>query len=123
MTATGVLGCCKVDNAYRDFGVLAVPLGAELRLVTTAEISYFRADNKYTTVVTRDRTFLINSSLKQIKDKFDPAMFRQINRGIIVNVDAIETIFRCMTGVLDLKVKERSELLRVGAAHAHLFKP
>jgi DNA-binding LytR/AlgR family response regulator len=101
---------------------LTVPQGLELRVVTMSEISYFRADNKYTTVATRNRLFLLNSSLKQIKDKLDPAMFWQINRGIIVNVGAIETIFRSMRGALDVKLKERSELLPVSAAHAHLFK-
>jgi DNA-binding LytR/AlgR family response regulator len=102
---------------------LTVPHGSALRVVTMTEICYFRADNKYTTVATRDRVFLLNSSLKQIKDKLDPAMFWQINRGIVVNVGAIETIFRSMRGALDVKLKERSELLPVSAAHAHLFKP
>ena len=102
---------------------LTVPHGSELRVVTMMEVSYFRADNKYTTVATRDKVFLLNTSLKQLKDKLDPAMFWQINRGIIVNVGAIETIFRSMRGSLDVKLRERSELLPVSAAHAHLFKP
>lgn len=102
---------------------LTVPQGSDLRLVTTDEISYLRADNKYTAVATRNKTFLITSSLKQIKEKLDPAMFWQINRGIIVNVGAIDAISRSMRGGLEIKLKDRSELLPVSAAHVHLFKP
>lgn len=101
---------------------LTVPHGSELRVVAVAEISYLRADNKYTTVATSGSTFLLNSSLKELKEKLDPAMFWQIHRGIIVNVGAIDTIFRSFRGALEVKLKQRAELLPVSAAHAHLFK-
>jgi hypothetical protein len=39
-----------------------------------------------------------------------------------VNVGAIETIYRSFRGSLEVKLKERQELLPVSAAHAHLFK-
>ena len=101
---------------------LTVPHGSELRVVAVAEISYIRADNKYTVVATRGSTFLLTSSLKEMKEKLDPAMFWQIHRGIIVNVGAIETIFRSFRGSLEVKLRDRDELLPVSAAHAHLFK-
>ena len=101
---------------------LTVPHGSELRVVTVAEICYLRADHKYTTVATRTSTFLLTSSLKEMKDKLDPHMFWQIHRSIIVNVGAIDTIYRSFRGTLEVKLKERSELLPVSAAHAHLFK-
>ena len=101
---------------------LTVPLGSDLQVVTAAEICFLRADNKYTCVATRSRIFLLNSSLKDLKEKLDPAVFWQINRGIIVNVGAIETIHRSFRGTLQVKLKERTELLPVSAAHAHLFK-
>jgi DNA-binding LytR/AlgR family response regulator len=101
---------------------LTVPRGSELRVVATAEISYLRADNKYTTVNTRSATFLLNSSLKEMQRKLDPAVFWQIHRSIVVNVGAIDTIYRSFRGSLEVKLKDRSELLPVSAAHAHLFK-
>lgn len=101
---------------------LSVPHGAELRVVATAEILYLRADNKYTTVNTRSSTFLLNSSLKEMQRKLDPAVFWQIHRSIIVNVGAIDTIYRSFRGSLEVKLKDRAELLPVSAAHTHLFK-
>jgi DNA-binding LytR/AlgR family response regulator len=102
---------------------LSVPHGSELRIVTAAEVCYLRSDNKYTTVATRNATFLLNSTLKQMKERLDPAMFWQIHRSIIVNVSAIDTLYRSIRGSLEVKLEERSEILPVSAAHAHHFKP
>lgn len=101
---------------------LSVPHGSELRVVATDEITYLRADNKYTTLNTRSSAFLLNSSLKEMQRKLDPAVFWQIHRSIIVNVSAIDTIYRSFRGSLEVKLKGRDELLPVSAAHAHLFK-
>jgi DNA-binding LytR/AlgR family response regulator len=57
-----------------------------------------------------------------MQSKLDPAMFWQIHRGTVVNVGAIDTIYRSFRGALEVKLKNRSELLPVSAAHAHLFK-
>ncbi len=101
---------------------LTVPRGTELHVVAVADIWYLRADNKNTTVATRASSFLLNSSLKEMREKLDPSMFWQIHRSIIVNVGAIETIYRSFRGALEIKLKAREELLPVSAAHAHLFR-
>jgi DNA-binding LytR/AlgR family response regulator len=108
------------DSRYLKW--LTVPHGTELRVLAVAEISYLRADNKYTTVNTRSSSFLLNSSLKEMQTKLDPNAFWQIHRSVVVNVSAIDTIYRSMRGTLELKLKGRTELLPVSASHAHLFK-
>ncbi len=101
---------------------LTVPHLNERRVIAASEIWYLRADTKYTTLATRASTFLLNSSLKEMKEKLNPEMFWQIHRSIIVNVGAIETIHRSFRGSLELKLKERTELLPVSAAHSQLFR-
>lgn len=101
---------------------LTVPQGGELRVLAVAEISYLRADQKYTTVVTPHSAFLLTSSLRQMREKLDPQVFWQIHRGVVVNVGAIDRIYRSFRGALEVKVKGRDELLPVSAAHAHLFR-
>jgi DNA-binding LytR/AlgR family response regulator len=101
---------------------LTVPHGAELRVVAVEEISYLRADTKYTAVVTPEGSFLMSSSLRQMREKLDPQVFWQIHRGVVVNVGAIDTIYRTFRGRLEVKLKGRDELLPVSAAHAHLFR-
>jgi len=111
-----------VGAESRHLKWLTVPHGSELRVVAVSEITYLRADNKYTTVYTRSSSFLLNSSLKEMHSKLDPEVFWQIHRGIVVNVGAIDTIYRSFRGSLELKLKGGTELLPVSAAHAHLFK-
>jgi|HubBroStandDraft_1064217.scaffolds.fasta_scaffold62522_2 DNA-binding LytR/AlgR family response regulator len=101
---------------------LTVPRGQELRLVTTEEICYLRADGKYTSVVTADAEFLLGSTLKQLREKLDPKQFWQIHRSVVVNVGAIQAVHRTFRGAMEIKLKRRPELLPVSAAHAHLFK-
>jgi DNA-binding LytR/AlgR family response regulator len=101
---------------------LTVPHGAELRVVAVEEISYLRADTKYTAVVTPEGSFLMSTSLRQLREKLDPQVFWQIHRGVVVNVGAIDTIYRTFRGRLEVKLKGRDELLPVSAAHAHLFR-
>jgi len=101
---------------------LTVPDGEELRLVTTGEICYLQADNKYTSIFTPAAEFLLTSTLKQMKEKLDPRVFWQIHRSTVVNVSAIQTIHRSFRGALEIKLKQRAELLPVSATYAHLFK-
>jgi DNA-binding LytR/AlgR family response regulator len=101
---------------------LTVPKGHDLHVVAVADICYLRADNKYSTIATRTSSFLCNSSLKEMKEKLDPAVFWQIHRSVIVNVSSIETIYRSFRGSLEVKLKDRKELLPVSGAYAHLFR-
>jgi len=101
---------------------LTVPHGAELRVVAVGEICYLRADSKYTTVVTPHGAFLLTTSLRQMKEKLDPEVFWQIHRSVVVNVGAIDRIYRSFRGRLEVKLRDRNELLSVSAAHAHLFR-
>jgi DNA-binding LytR/AlgR family response regulator len=110
----------KPDAKYLKW--LTVPHASELRVVAVSEILFLQADNKYTIIATRASTYLLNSSLKEMQTKLDPAVFWQIHRSTVVNISAIDTIFRSFRGALEIKLKDRSELLPVSAAHAHLFK-
>jgi DNA-binding LytR/AlgR family response regulator len=101
---------------------LTVPRGQELRLVTTDEICYLRAEDKYTTLCTPEAEYLLNSTLKQMREKLDPQFFWQIHRSFVVNLAAIEAVHRSFRGALEIKLKRRAELLPVSAAHSHLFR-
>lgn len=101
---------------------LTVPHGAELRVLAAAEISYLRADSKYTTVVTPHGTFLLTTSLRHMKEKLDPQIFWQIHRGVVINIGAVDRIYRSFRGRLEVKLRDRNELLPVSTAHAHLFR-
>ncbi len=111
-----------VPTESRYLKWLTVPHGGELRVIAVGEICYLQADRKYTTLATAQASFLLGASLGQMKEKLDPQMFWQVHRGVIVNVGAIDTIYRSFRGRLEVKLKGRGELLPVSAAYAHLFR-
>ena len=96
--------------------------GAAVRLITVDEICYFKADSKYTLVVTADSESLIKKSIKELADELDPNMFWQIHRAVLVNVRAIDSVLRDSHGAVAVRLKQRSETLAVSEPHHHLFR-
>ncbi len=96
--------------------------GDDLRLITVEEICYFRADNKYTVVVTADRDSLIRRPIKDLIEDLDPRMFWQIHRGTVVNINAVSGLTRNLGGHLHVRLKQRKETLPVSEPYVHLFK-
>ncbi len=101
---------------------IRVSRGAAVRLVTVDEICYFKADSKYTLVVTPDSESLIRKTIKELVDELDPNLFRQIHRAVIVNLRAIESVLRGDGGALSVRLKQRPETLAVSAQYHHLFR-
>jgi len=120
----GLVGLLQaaVPNENRYVHWLTVPHGRELRLLTTDEICYLRAANKYTSVFTRNSEYLVTHTLKHMREKLDPQMFWQIHRSFVVNVRAIQTIHRSFHGSFEVQLRNRCELLPVSSAYSHLFK-
>ena len=101
---------------------ITVAHGRSVRLIPVNDICYFRADNKYTLVVTPGAQSLINKTIKELLDELDPETFLQVHRGTIVNVNAIAAVHRDLRGRLEVQLKQRSEALQVSASYAHLFR-
>ena len=96
--------------------------GAAVRLITVDEILYFKADNKYTLVITSDGESLIRKTIRELVDELDPELFWQTHRSTLVNVKAIDSVIRDIGGHARVRLKNRKEMLPVSDQHAHLFK-
>jgi len=118
----GLLQTLARNSAKEHLRWITASQGQELRLITVEEICYFQADNKYTLVVTPHQESLIRRPIKELVQELDPAMFWQIHRGTVINVNAIAGVQRDMSGQLRVKLKERKETLPVSDAYVHLFK-
>ena len=110
----------RVDKNYLRW--INASAGAAVRLITVEEILYFKADNKYTLVVTHEGESLIRKTIRELTDELDPAMFWQTHRSTVVNVNAIDRVVRDMVGHTQLRLKSRKETLPVSDPYAHLFK-
>ena len=119
----GILQTLIKNSAGKEYlRWITASQGQELRLITVDEICYFQADNKYTLVVTQQQESLIRRPIKELVADLDPALFWQIHRGTVVNVNAIAGVQRDIGGHLRVKLKERKETLPVSDPYVHLFK-
>jgi DNA-binding LytR/AlgR family response regulator len=97
-------------------------VGATIKLITVEEICYFKADSKYTLVVTAAGESLIRKPIKELTEELDPSLFWQIHRSTLVNVNAIAGVMRDLRGHLQVKLKNRAEALLVSESYTHLFR-
>lgn len=96
--------------------------GRETRLIGIDEVLYFRAEDKYTTVVTADGEALLRTPLKELLAGLDPTRFRQVHRSTVVNLRAIAGVVREDGGRGLLRLKGRPETLAVSQPFMVLFR-
>jgi DNA-binding LytR/AlgR family response regulator len=97
-------------------------VGANIRMIPTSDILFFRAEDKYTRVQTRSFEALIRKPIKELLEELDPAEFWQIHRATVVRVDAVEQVSRNFRGHQTVHVKGSEEKLEVSRSFNHLFK-
>lgn len=95
--------------------------GSEVDLIMVGDIQYFQAEAKYTTVYTSTREAIIRASIKELVADLDPNSFWQIHRSTVVNVEAIESVNRSLSG-MRVKLRGSQIKLPVSDAHRHMFK-
>ena len=94
-----------------------------VRVIPVSDIAYFAAADKMTRVVSAHREDWIRTSLKDLLSQLDPAQFRQVSRGVIVRLEAVEQIERDLMGRRTLRLRGRSERIALSQKEAELFRP
>lgn len=96
--------------------------GDDTRMIPVDDVRYFKADEKYTSVVTAEKEFLIRKAIKELTVELDPDQFWQIHRGCIVQVALIAQVKKADNGAYKLQLKDGHETLPVSRRYGHLFK-
>ncbi len=97
-------------------------IGQDLRMIPVEEILFFRSDEKYTCVQTDKFEALIRKPVRDLAEELDPALFWQIHRATLVNVNAIEGVTRDIRGRHLVLIKGKPDKLEVSRSFLHLFK-
>ncbi|MGH8675938.1 MAG: LytR/AlgR family response regulator transcription factor [Burkholderiales bacterium] len=97
--------------------------GSIVRMIPLEEVLYLQAADKYTRVVAQGGESLLRTAMRELLPHLPNETFRQIHRGTIVNLDAVDSATRDEQGRVSLKLKGRSETLAVSRLFADLFKP
>jgi DNA-binding LytR/AlgR family response regulator len=97
-------------------------LGNTLKFVPVRDISYFSSDGKYTRVVSGTSEALIRRSLTALLQDLDPEVFWQINRGIVVNIEHIDSVVRDDERGMIVRLRGGAGELPVSKAHHGQFR-
>ena len=96
--------------------------GKETRLILVEDVAYFRADDKYTVVMTAEGESLIRKPIRELLDVLDAEVFKQVHRSTIVNLKAVAGVTRDETGRGTLRLRNRPETLPVSLTFMPLFR-
>jgi len=105
---------------YLDW--IQASVGPGIQMIPVAEVLFFISDEKYTRVQTPGTEALIRKPIKELIDELDPAVFWQIHRSTLVNVQAIAGITRDFRGRQIVSIKGHPEKLEVSRSYSQLFK-
>ncbi len=103
--------------------LVKVRLGTDIIFVPVSEALFFRADEKYTTVQTTKKSYLLSTSIKTLEAQLDPEQFWRVHRNAIVNSERIERVTRTLSGQMLINFRESEEQISVSRTYEHLFRP
>ncbi|HEX4511629.1 MAG TPA: LytTR family DNA-binding domain-containing protein [Burkholderiaceae bacterium] len=97
--------------------------GDLMHQVDVADVLFFRADDKYTCVITGKGEHLIRTPIVELIAQLDPGQFLQIHRSTIVNLAQLAGTRRDDASRLYVRMTGWPDELPVSRAYVHLFKP
>lgn len=102
--------------------LVKVKTGTDLRFVPVSEIIYFKAEDKYTTVLTGQKEFLIKAPIRDLENQLDPENFWRVHRSTIINIEKVKKITRSFTNQMVVNFQNSSKTIAVSRSFEHLFK-
>ena len=110
------------QSARKYIRWITASLGQNTRIFPIEEVLFFRAQDKYTRVVTANEEAHIRMPLKELMEKLDPEIFWQVHRSVIVRYDAIRLVRREEAGQYTLSLRGHDEELPVSSVFQQRFK-
>ena len=98
-------------------------VGNVTKMFAVDEVLFFQAQDKYVRVVTVTDEVHIRMPLRDLLATLPSDAFWQIHRSVIVRASAIHRIERVDDGRLQVRLKDRAELLPVSSAFQYRFRP
>jgi len=90
--------------------------------IDVADVLFFRADDKYTSVQTAAGEYLIRTPIAELVPQLDPDVFWQVHRATLVNLKHVAGTRRDELSRLFVRLRGHAVELPVSRAYVHLFK-
>ncbi|AKU23275.1 LytTR family DNA-binding domain-containing protein [Massilia sp. NR 4-1] len=97
-------------------------VGNSVRLIPVEQISFLRAEEKYTLVAWDEGDALIRKSIRELVEELDPERFVQVHRSAIVNLGYVTEVVRGVNETAELHLRGRKEVLPVSRSYLHHFR-
>jgi len=91
-------------------------------LIPTDEVLFFKASDKYISVVTTNDEYIIRRTIKDLSSVLDSNHFWQINRGVIVNANYISFTTQDRNGRYNVHLNSNKKVLIASRKYGYLFK-
>jgi len=91
-------------------------------IIPVEDVRFMKAGDKYTTVVTHEKEWLIRKPIKELEGQLDPDIFWRIHRAVIVNASCIVSAERTIDGRYELQVLDCAKPLIASRAYGYRFK-
>lgn len=115
------LSALQVKKPQEALRWIQASIGNQIRFINVSDVQCFRADSKYTRVITSKLEAYIRTTIKDLAAQLDADKFWQISRSNIVSVAAIDAVQRS-DGGLALRLQNGDEWLTVSQAYQHQFR-
>ena len=89
---TGLSNALSQDQVF--LSKVVVKRGMKNTLIPVEEVLWFKSENHYTYVCTKDFEYIYSEPLKDLDSKLDPGQFLQVHRNAIVNLRAIKDVIQ-----------------------------
>ncbi len=119
----GLLQARLAPPEPRRMNWISASAGDTIRMIAIDDVLCFRAEDKYTCVVTADGSAHIRMPLKELIGQLDPEVFWQVHRSAIVRVSAIRAVRRDEDGRLKIALHGSVDTVPVSAAFQDRFRP
>lgn len=111
-----------VSNDEQPLRWINAQRGDDIHVISVDDVLLFKAEDKYTTVVTGQGEYLIRRSLKQLEESLSADQFWRVHRNTLVRVAAIERVSRSLTGQCRIELKQAAGSVPVSRRFADRFK-
>ncbi len=115
-------GMASPSQGSQPLRWLQATTGSTTKLIDVKDVLFFRSDEKYTRVQTRDQEAFIRTAIRELLPQLDAQQFWQIHRSTIVNLAAIAAVNRDDSGRQRVHIQGHAEVLEVSRSFAHLFR-
>jgi DNA-binding LytR/AlgR family response regulator len=117
-----LLDLVSASTSQQHLTWLNAQQGDAIKVIHADDVLYFKAEDKYTTLVSSDGEYLLRLSIKQLEEQLDPKTFWRIHRGTLINMRHVDRVEKTMAGQFQLFLRGVASALPVSRAKQHLFK-